>query len=61
MASYANADALLRSALGLCLLRCALQEAVQARAANAENLRRALPSRTVAIVNTAEVPTGELE
>jgi hypothetical protein len=41
MASYADADALLRSALGLCLLRGALQEAVEARAANAENLRSA--------------------
>ncbi len=35
-----NGDAaLLRSALGLCFLRCALQEAVQTCAANAENLR----------------------
>jgi indolepyruvate ferredoxin oxidoreductase len=42
---YGNADVL----LGFDLLG----------AANAENLRRALPSRTVAIVNTAEVPTGD--
>ena len=42
---YGNADVL----LGFDLLG----------AANAENLRRAHPSRTVAIVNTAEVPTGD--
>ncbi len=42
---YANADLL----LGFDLLG----------AANAENLKRAYPSRTVAVVNTAEVPTGD--
>jgi indolepyruvate ferredoxin oxidoreductase len=42
---YANADLL----LGFDLLG----------AANAENLKRAHPSRTVAVVNTAEVPTGD--
>jgi indolepyruvate ferredoxin oxidoreductase len=42
---YGNADVL----LGFDLLG----------AANSENLRRAHPSRTVAIVNTAEVPTGD--
>src|SRR5205814_6593200 len=43
--SYGNADLL----LGFDLLG----------AANAENLKRAHPSRTVAVINTAEVPTGE--
>ena len=43
--AYANADLL----LGFDLLG----------AANAENLKRAHPSRTVAVVNTAEVPTGD--
>jgi indolepyruvate ferredoxin oxidoreductase len=42
---YGNADVL----LGFDLLG----------AANSENLRRAHPSRTVAVVNTAEVPTGD--
>ncbi len=42
---YGNADVL----LGFDLLG----------AASAENLKRAQPSRTVAIVNTAEVPTGD--
>ena len=43
--SYANADLL----LGFDLLG----------AAEAENLKRAHPSRTVAVVNTAEIPTGD--
>src|SRR6266446_477992 len=42
---YGNADVL----LGFDLLG----------AANSENLRRAHPSRTVAVVNTADVPTGD--
>jgi indolepyruvate ferredoxin oxidoreductase len=42
--SYGNADLL----LGFDLLG----------AANAENLRRAVPERTVAVVNTAEIPSG---
>lgn len=40
-AGYANGRALLRGSLGLRFLRCALQEAIQTRAADSENLRRA--------------------